>query len=388
MEFLNNIQNSLSNSLGGNLTNVIGALLILIIGIFVAKFVKKIITKIIAKSGIDSKLKSDKVVLSKLIGKLIYFFLMIIVFMLALEKLGMTNVLEPLKTMLNKFLGFIPNIIGAGLVAYIGYMLANVVSEFVGLSGDTIQKFVPKFRLPENINLVGILKKVVFIIIFIPLLISALNILNIETISIPATLMLTMFFAAIPKIILAAIILIIFVVVAKFISSLIKDILNGMKLDNTVAKMNMTSLFGNTNLANGISKIVYFFIVLFGLVTALEKLEFAQLTQIMDTVINYGGRILFGIVIIAIGMWLANLLTSTIAKSSSVFVTSIVKIAIIAIFLAIGLRSMGIADEIVNLAFGITLGTVALTIVLSFGLGGREAAGRQMSKILDKFNKN
>ena len=134
MEFLKNIERSISSSLGDNLTNALGALLILIIGIFVAKFVKKIITQLVAKSGIDAKLKSDKVILSKLIGKLIYFLLMIIVFMLALEKLGMTNVLEPLKIMLNKFLGFIPNIIGAGLVAYIGYMLANVVSELVELS--------------------------------------------------------------------------------------------------------------------------------------------------------------------------------------------------------------------------------------------------------------
>jgi len=61
--------------------------------------------------------------------------------------------------------------------------------------------------------------------------------------------------------------------------------------------------------------------------------------------------------------------------------------AILSIFLAIGLRTMGIADEIINLAFGITLGTVALTIILSFGLGGREAAGKQMDKILNKFNK-
>jgi len=307
--------------------------------------------------------------------------------MLALEKLGMTNVLEPIKEMLNKFLGFIPNIIGAGLVGYIGYMLANVVSELVGLSGNTIQGMLPKLRLPETLDVVGILKKVVFIIIFIPLLISALNILSIETISVPATLMLSTFFLAVPKIILAAIILMVFVFVAKFVSSFLKDILIGMNLDATLEKMNMKSLFGNANVAGGISKIVYTFIVLFGLVTALEKLDFDQLTYIVDTVIEYGGRILFGIVIIAIGMWLANLLTSTIAKGNNMFVTSIVKISIIAIFLAIGLRSMGIADEIVNLAFGITLGTVALTIVLSFGLGGREAAGRQMAKILEKFNK-
>lgn len=60
---------------------------------------------------------------------------------------------------------------------------------------------------------------------------------------------------------------------------------------------------------------------------------------------------------------------------------SIVKVSIIAIFLAIGLRAMGIADDIINLAFGITLGTVALTVVLLFGLGARDVAGKQMEKI-------
>ncbi len=388
MDFLNNIFGSLSNSLGGSITNTIGAILILIIGIFIAKFLKKIITRLISKSGIDDSFKGNKVVISALIGKLVYFLIMIIIFMLALEKLGMTNVLEPLKEMLNGFLGFIPNIIGAGLVGYIGYMLANVISELVGLSGESIQKFVPKFKLPENMDLVGILKKVVFIFIFIPLLITALNILNMDAISGPATEMLSSFFEAIPKVLLAAIILVLFVFGGRFISTLVKDLMGSLNLDKLFANMNIGAASQNTTIANTIANITYGFIVLFGVVTAFEKLEFQQLTDILDTILTYAGKIVFGVAIIAIGLWVANLLTKKMSGSSNAFVASIVKIAIIALFLAIGLRSMGIADEIVNLAFGITLGTVALTVVLSFGLGGREAAGKQMSKILDKFNKN
>jgi hypothetical protein len=36
---------------------------------------------------------------------------------------------------------------------------------------------------------------------------------------------------------------------------------------------------------------------------------------------------------------------------------------------------MGIANEIVELAFGVTLGAIAVAVALSYGLGGREAAG-------------
>ena len=89
----------------------------------------------------------------------------------------------------------------------------------------------------------------------------------------------------------------------------------------------------------------------------------------------------------AVGNWIATLASTSFAKGTdNKFVSSVIKVAILAIFLAMGLRTMGLADEIVNLAFGITLGTIAVTIALSFGLGGREAAGKQMAKIIEKFN--
>ena len=43
-----------------------------------------------------------------------------------------------------------------------------------------------------------------------------------------------------------------------------------------------------------------------------------------------------------------------------------------------GLRAMGLANDIVNMAFGMTLGAAAIAFALSFGIGGREAAGKQM----------
>jgi hypothetical protein len=388
MDYLTELFNNLTASFGESLSGVIAAVLILIIGWFIAGFVKRMTTKLIKKTGIDDKLKNSKLKLSSFIGKLLYFLVMIFVFMLALGKLGLTDVLDPVKNLLNGFTNYIPNIIGAGLVAYIGYMLATIVSELVELSGDTIKKFTPKLKLPENLDVVKILKKVVFIFVFIPLLISAFHILDMKAISEPATTMLSSFFEAIPRILVATIIIIIFVFVGRFVAQLLKDLLQSLNVDGLVSKMNMTEYVGTKSVAKLISNIAYALIVVFGMLTAFEKLEFTQLTEIIDTVLAYAGKILFGIVIIGLGLIISNLFTKALNSKNNPFVVSIVKISIIAIFLAIGLRSMGIADEIVNLAFGITLGTVALTVVLSFGLGGREAAGKQMGKILEKFNKN
>ena len=375
------------NQITGSFGAPISALIIIILGWLLAGILKKVIKKLLQKSGIDDKLTS-KVKISDIISKIIYFLIMMFVFMLALEKLGMTSVLEPVKNLLNGFTNFIPNIIGAGLVGYIGYMLATIVSELVGLSGNTIKKFAPKLNLPENINLVTILKKVVFIFIFIPLLISALNILNLTAVSEPATDMLQSFFEAIPKVLVATIIIIIFVVGGKFLSGLIKDLLDSLNLNEVLKSANLDGLLGKTNVEKLIANIVYAFIVLFGVITAIEKLEFSKLSEMMNTIVNLGGNILFGLIILAIGNWIANIASKSFMKSGdNVFVGNVIKVAVLAIFLAIGLRRMGIADDIINLAFGITLGAVALTIVLSFGLGGREAAGKQMTKILEKFNK-
>ena len=42
------------------------------------------------------------------------------------------------------------------------------------------------------------------------------------------------------------------------------------------------------------------------------------------------------------------------------------------------LRQTGLADDIVNLAFGLTLGAAAVAFALAFGLGGRDVAERTL----------
>ena len=267
-------------------------------------------------------------------------------------------------------------------------MLATIVSELVGLAGDTIRSFAPKLKLPENLDIVGILKKIVFIFIFIPLLITALNILNMEAISVPATHMLEQFFLAIPKILVAVIIIMVFVIGSRFVSNLLTDLLESFNLDSIVSKMNLGGMSSNANLPKLIGNIAYFFILIFGITTAVEKLEFTRLTEVLDTVVSLAGNILFGLVILIIGNWIASIAHKAMSKDgNSSFVASIVRMSILAIFLAMGLKTMGLGDEIINMAFGITLGTIAVSIALSFGLGGREAAGKQMERILNKFNK-
>ena len=61
------------------------------------------------------------------------------------------------------------------------------------------------------------------------------------------------------------------------------------------------------------------------------------------------------------------------------------RIAIIALVAAMALQQAGIAPNIVNLAFGLLLGAIAVAIALSFGLGGRDVAAEQLRNWLKDF---
>ena len=132
-----------------------------------------------------------------------------------------------------------------------------------------------------------------------------------------------------------------------------------------------------------------FFAMLFATVEAAHRLEFTQVRDLVSMFIKFGGEVVLGASILVIGFWLASLAHDAISRASErAGLARLARIAILGLVIAMGLRAMGIADDIVNLAFGLTLGAVAVAFALSFGLGGREAAGRQMEHWLSQLRKD
>lgn len=131
-----------------------------------------------------------------------------------------------------------------------------------------------------------------------------------------------------------------------------------------------------------------FFILFTGIIAAAGKLELAEVQGILTNIFNVAGKIFFGLVILMVGVFVSNIAAKALAKTqASGVLVPIMRFAVIGIFLAFSLHTMGIAESIVNLAFGLTLGAVAVAFALSFGLGGREAAGKQMQEFFDNLKK-
>ena len=127
-------------------------------------------------------------------------------------------------------------------------------------------------------------------------------------------------------------------------------------------------------------------------VEAGNQLGFHRFSDMIGTFVEFAGDVLLGSVILIIGFMLANVAYEAITRASgegrATALARIARLAILGIVVAMGLRAMGIADDIVNLAFGLTLGAVAVAVALAFGLGGREAAGRLASRWVDRLCKD
>jgi len=129
-------------------------------------------------------------------------------------------------------------------------------------------------------------------------------------------------------------------------------------------------------------------IMLFAAVTATDILGLAALTLILNQIIVIAGKVLIGMIVFAIGLYFANLahdlIVSSGTRQSSLLAQS-ARIAIIIFVGAMALQQMGIASDIVNLAFGLLLGAIAVAVAIAFGLGGRDVAGEQLRNFLSKF---
>src|SRR5690606_3710806 len=201
--------------------------------------------------------------------------------------------------------------------------------------------------------------------------------------------MLNKIMEALPNIFMAAAILIVTFYVVRMVANIIKGLIENTQINQLPAKVGLQETMGDKKISDLVSYAIIFFAMLFAAIAAADLLGFEPISAIIAMFIAFGANIILGAIILFIGFWLANIIAGVVERSeqASQFLANIVRVVIMRLVLAMGLKAMGIADSIVNLAFGLTLGAVAVAFALSFGLGGQEAAARFLRKMQDKMDR-
>jgi hypothetical protein len=395
LELISNPFQALVNQIFAYLPRLLAGTLLLLLAWLVAMLLRGVAAKLLAKTDWDRKLTAQAGMepMSKNLGNVLFWLVILLFIPAILGAYDLGGLLAPVQGMINKMLALLPNIFAALVIGFVGWLVAKVMRGLVTnlLAAAGADKVGHSAGLDQSVYISRVVGTLVFIFIFIPTLIAALDALQIEAISRPATEMLGQLLNAVPHLVAAALILVVTYYVAKFVSALVSRLLNGMGFDTLPAKLGLEKVFsGNLQPSGLVGVVIMFFAMLFATVEAANQLQFTQVGVVVATFIRFGGDVLLGAVILAVGFWLATLVHGVIARSRSEHaqgLAGLARLAIIGLVIAMGLRAMGIADDIVNLAFALTFGAVAVAVALSFGLGGREAAGKQMDHWLSRLRK-
>lgn len=430
--------------------NLLGALAILIVGIVIALIVSKVIKAVLNRTSIDNTIAGwitggqegvEGPQVEQWISGAVFWIIIIFTVAATLQNLQLQVISQPLNNFLNQIFVYLPQIVAAAVLLAVAWLVATIVklitvrvlraaglderfSQQVGggsqgqsSSGGSTSRgggsqgqsssgsstsggggSTNQFSLSETIG------SVLYWFVFLLFLPAILSTLNLQGILAPVQELVNEVLAYLPNLLSA--ILIAFAlgyVAGKYISEFVADILAGFGFNNVFQWVGMRSPLPTSRPEGETPRgteartpselmgiIVWAGIVLFATLSAVEIIQIPALTQLVNGVIVIAGQVLVGLIVLAVGLFFAQLAFNLIVSagtSQSRILGQVARIAIIAFSVALGLQQMGIGSNIINLAFGLLLGAIAVAIALAFGLGARDIAAEQVREWLDSFKR-
>ena len=388
--------NSILTTLTSGVWAVISAALILVVAVVVASVVKSLVLKILDKekvknilAKVDSAGDSDGGI-KEFIGKLTYLLVFLLFVPSIFSALGMHEATAPILSILNEVWGYVPNVVAAVIVLIVGFMIAKLVRQLLipVFNKLNVDKFQEKagIEVTSSAKLSNTLAYIVYVLILIPMIVMALEVLNIRVISEPAVYMLNIIFGFIPNLFVGLVIIVVGSIIAKFVGQIVTRLIASAGLDAKLSK-----LLNNNNQKFVLSKFtgtaVQTLVVIFFVVEGLNVLKLQILTRIGSAIIAYIPAVLSAIVILAIGFFASSAAEKALKNNGFNSYALVSKVVILVITAFMILSQLGIAAEIVNSVFKLVVAAFAVAFAVAFGIGGKEFAANTLKKLEEKTEK-
>lgn len=391
---MDQMNQSLANFLPEGMQWLVGPLIaaiVIIAGYFISKIAAAVVSGAINRTGIGRKAKTTGGNIGKSLSKAVFWVLWLIFILMGLSQFPLlSNQLGFLNGMMENIFGYLPQLAIGGFVLAVGILLSRVVKEALTSTLEAAQvdnllsRFTggtedaaPSTSLSKS---AGILAAA---IVTITAAVTAIGIWDIPGISGPVSELLNTILGYIPSIIGAAIILAIFIFIGKFVSNLAKSTLPALGVDSSLSTIaGLDGEGSNFVPSNVIANISFIGIGLMGLTAAMKALGIPELTNIFNTLLEIGGRVVLGAVIIGGGLFIANFISKIVAQTSGDLAGKIIKYATLLIVTFMGLETMQLGEGVIDTTFKYGVGAAAVAGAVAFGLGGREWAGKKLQEWL------
>ena len=374
---------------------LIGAVVLLAVAWGIGSLLRLVVSKALSQTKLDKRVMESAGIeverpLSQTLGDVAFWLPLLLFLPAVMGVLELQGLLAPLQTMFDDLFGMLPNILGAGLILVIGWFIAKIVRQIVTalLTAVGLDKIGERAGMgtdagPRRLSaVVGLLA---YTLVIIPTTIAALDALQVESISRPATTMLSQLMNAIPLVFGAAVVLGVAFLVGKIISGLVTNVLTGVGFDKLFEKLGLEVAVEGGERRTPSQIVGYLTLVAIVLMAAIESaslLGFGSLATLATQFFEFGAHLILGMVIFGVGLYLGNLAYHSIPRGGrwGVLYCSAARIAIIGLATAMALEQTGVAQEIVRLAFTLILGAIAVAAAIAFGLGARDAAARTVDR--------
>jgi len=388
------------------LPQVLGALGLALLGIVLARITSEFLRKRIDSSKIGIAANRDALgpgnpSLGKSLGSAVFWFIILLFIAPVLTTLGLNETLAPLNSMLTTVMEYLPHIAGAAILIGIGFVIATVARRAVTslLSAAPIDHAAKRADIGDLIKGTEIARAsglIVYVLILIPTFIVGLEALAIRSISEPLTIMLQTMLNAIPSIIAAVLILFVFTLFARAVRSIIISVLTGVGFDNfwrqlgiVIEHKDMDEVAAPRH-SKGITptivvaNIAMAAMLIVGAITAAQQLNIEPVSVALSQILSVGGQIMLGSIVILAGIPISRFVANTLRRAGdarSELVGTVVQWGIMVLVTAIGIREMGLGEDIIYAGFVLILGAASLAAAIAFGIGGRGAAARFLERL-------
>src|SRR5262245_54670184 len=148
--------------------------------------------------------------------------------------------------MINKLLDFLPNIFPSGLILLVGWFLARIVrgiitNFLIAVGAERLTQRVGLTQVLGTLSLPALLGLIAYVLILIPVVLAALDALQLQAVTTPTSNMLNKILAAIPDILAASLILLVAYVIGRLVSTLTSNLLSGIGFNAILLRLGFTT---------------------------------------------------------------------------------------------------------------------------------------------------
>jgi len=202
----------------------------------------------------------------------------------------------------------------------------------------------------------------------------------------------------IPNILTAVVIFLIGWIIAKVLAFIIRKVLVGLKVDVLAQKINDIDFISNSSVnivpSALLSKLVYYIVLLVFGFEAAQTLGIDSVTQLVKDIIGYIPQGIAAIIVLVIGLLLADFLknivlttTQSLGIPSAKIIASLVFYFIFIMAIITAVAQMGFKTDLIKTNLSVIIAGIVFAFALGYGLASRQTMSNYLATFYtkDKF---